>query len=349
MLGGHEGAGVVEEVGPGVRSVRPGDRVAFSFIPACGSCRWCVSGMTYLCDNGAMMFDKGMVTDGTARRHLGDEDLTAMTQLGTFAEYAVLAEESVIKIDDSIPFEAASLVSCGVTTGWGSATVGVGTQPGDTVVIIGTGGVGINAVQGARAAGARAVIAVDPVEFKRDSAKFFGATETVASARRGHSVGAGTDGRGDGRPGGAHAECAARRTACAGDDADPQGRHLPDDRDSEDRREHRATAAHRLHSVLQDAQRAALRRHEPTGQHADAVVDVPQRQPQTRRTGHSPIPARSDQRRDHRHARRTEHPRHHRIRAKGQLGRSSPADSAYRPTGRRRDPIPARSRTPTGR
>jgi len=182
LLGGHEGAGVVEEVGPGVRSVRPGDRIATSFIPACGKCRWCVSGMTYLCDNGAMMFSKGMVTDGTRRRHLNDEDLTAMTQLGTFAEYAVLAEESVIKIDDSVPLEAASLVSCGVTTGWGSATVAVGTQPGDTVVIIGTGGVGINAVQGARAAGAKAVIAVDPVEFKRDTAKTFGATETAASA-----------------------------------------------------------------------------------------------------------------------------------------------------------------------
>ncbi len=181
LLGGHEGAGVVEEVGPAVRSVRPGDRVATSFIPACGRCRWCVSGMTYLCDNGAMMFDKAMVTDGTARRHLGDEDLTAMTQLGTFAEYAVVAEESIIKIDDSVPLEAASLVSCGVTTGWGSATVGVGTQPGDTVVIVGTGGVGINAVQGARAAGARTIIAVDPVDFKRDSAKFFGATETAAS------------------------------------------------------------------------------------------------------------------------------------------------------------------------
>jgi S-(hydroxymethyl)glutathione dehydrogenase/alcohol dehydrogenase len=104
-----------------------------------------------------------------------------MTQLGTFAEYAVLAEESVIKIDDSIPLEAASLVSCGVTTGWGSGTVGVGTQPGDTVVIVGTGGVGINAVQGARAAGANSVIAVDPVEFKRDTAKFFGATDTSPS------------------------------------------------------------------------------------------------------------------------------------------------------------------------
>jgi S-(hydroxymethyl)glutathione dehydrogenase/alcohol dehydrogenase len=137
--------------------------------------------MTYLCDNGAMMLVKEMTTDGTRRRHLDGEDLTAMTQLGTFAEYAVLAEESVIKIDESIPFEAASLVSCGVTTGWGSGTTGVGTQPGDTVVVIGTGGVGINAVQGARAAGANAVIAVDPVEFKRDTAKFFGATDTSPS------------------------------------------------------------------------------------------------------------------------------------------------------------------------
>jgi S-(hydroxymethyl)glutathione dehydrogenase/alcohol dehydrogenase len=181
FLGGHEGAGTVVEVGAGVRSVQRGDHVAMSFIAACGTCRWCVSGQTYLCDNGAAMFDKGMVTDGTARRHIGDEDLTAMTQLGTFAEYAVLAEESVIKIDESVPFEAAALVSCGVTTGWGSGTVGVGTQPGDTVVIVGTGGVGINAVQGARAAGAMAVVAVDPVDFKRDTAKFFGATDTSPS------------------------------------------------------------------------------------------------------------------------------------------------------------------------
>jgi Zn-dependent alcohol dehydrogenase len=184
VLGGHEGAGIVEEVGPGVRSVKPGDRVAMSFIPACGSCRWCVSGMTYLCDVGAMMMAKEMTSDGTTRRHLGEQDLTALAQLGTFAEYAVLSEDSVVKLDPSIPLEAASLVSCGVTTGWGSGTVGVGTQPGDTVVVIGTGGVGINAVQGARAAGANAVIAVDPVEFKRDTAKFFGATDTSPRSRK---------------------------------------------------------------------------------------------------------------------------------------------------------------------
>ncbi|MGV0815947.1 NDMA-dependent alcohol dehydrogenase [Mycolicibacterium boenickei] len=181
MLGGHEGAGIVAAVGRGVRSVQPGDHVGLSFIAACGKCRWCVSGMTYLCDNGAMMLAKEMVTDNTARRHVGGEDLMAMTQLGTFAEYAVLAEESVIKLDESNSLEAASLVSCGVTTGWGSGTVGVGTQPGDTVVVVGTGGVGINAIQGARAAGANLVIAVDPVDFKRDTAKFFGATDTCPS------------------------------------------------------------------------------------------------------------------------------------------------------------------------
>jgi NDMA-dependent alcohol dehydrogenase len=172
MLGGHEGAGVVAEVGPGVRSVQPGDRVATSFIPACGSCRWCSSGLSYLCDLGASTLSKEMTTDGTPRRHLGDAALTAMTQLGTFAEYVVAAESSVIKIDDDIPFHAGSLVSCGVTTGWGSATVGAGTEVGDTVVVIGVGGVGMNALQGARAVGAKYVVAVDPFAFKRDSVTF---------------------------------------------------------------------------------------------------------------------------------------------------------------------------------
>ena len=133
-----------------------------SFIPACGTCRWCVSGQSYICDVGANLFAKEMTTDGTVRRHLGDEDLMAMTQLGTFAEYVVAPENSVIKIDDSIPFHAASLVPCGVTTGWGSATVAAGTEPGDTVVVIGIGGVGMNAVQGARAVGAKHVLGIDP-------------------------------------------------------------------------------------------------------------------------------------------------------------------------------------------
>jgi NDMA-dependent alcohol dehydrogenase len=182
LLGGHEGAGVIAEVGPSVTSVRPGDHVSMSFIPACGECRWCVTGHSYICDVGAKLHTKVMTTDGTARRHVGDEAPMAMMQLGTFAEYVVAAEGSVVKIDDSIPFEAASLVSCGVATGWGSATAAAGTEPGDTVVVIGTGGVGMNAVQGAHAAGANFVVAVDPVEFKRDSAKIFGATHSSPSA-----------------------------------------------------------------------------------------------------------------------------------------------------------------------
>ena len=182
LLGGHEGAGVVAEIGPGVTTVQPGDHVAMSFIPACGNCRFCVNGQSYICDSGASLFMREMPTDGTCRRHLGGENLLPYGQLGTFAEYAVLSERSVIKIDDAIPFHAASLVSCGVSTGWGSATVSAGTEPGDTVVVIGTGGVGMNALQGAHAAGATYIVAVDPVEYKRDSAKIFGATHAAASA-----------------------------------------------------------------------------------------------------------------------------------------------------------------------
>jgi len=182
LIGGHEGAGIVEQIGPEVRGLKNGDHVGMSFIPACGKCRWCASGQSYICDLGANLFSKEMITDGTVRRHLGDEALMATTQLGTFSEYIVVSEDSLIKVDKSIPFHAVSLVSCGVTTGWGSATVSAGTQPGDTVVVVGLGGVGMNALQGAHAAGAKYVVGVDPVDFKRDSAKVFGATHTSAWA-----------------------------------------------------------------------------------------------------------------------------------------------------------------------
>lgn len=182
LLGGHEGAGIVEKVGPAVASLQPGDHVAVSFIPSCGTCRWCATGATYLCDVGAEIFSKNMITDGTPRRHLGSAGLTAMMQVGTFSEYVVASERSLIKVNDWIPLEAAALVSCGVTTGFGSGSKCAGTKPGDTVVIIGTGGVGMNAVQGARAAGAKHVVAVDPLDFKRDIAPAFGATHTVADA-----------------------------------------------------------------------------------------------------------------------------------------------------------------------
>ncbi|MCV7151534.1 NDMA-dependent alcohol dehydrogenase [Mycobacterium pyrenivorans] len=182
MIGGHEGAGVVEAVGSGVTALRPGDHVGMSFIAACGKCRWCVTGQSFICDVGADLFAKDEGADGVPQRRLGNEALTAMTQLGTFSEYVVTSENALIKLDPSIPFHAAALVSCGVTTGWGSATESAGTEPGDTVVVIGTGGVGMNAVQGARAVGAQHVIAVDPSLFKRDLAPKFGATHTSESA-----------------------------------------------------------------------------------------------------------------------------------------------------------------------
>ena len=182
MLGGHEGSGVVEEVGDGVTALKPGDHVAISFFPACGSCRFCVTGQTYLCDVGADIYSKDMTTDHTRRRHLGDEDLMAMMQVGTFSEYVVASERSLVKINDWIPLEAASLVSCGVTTGFGSGSVAAGTQVGDTVVVVGVGGIGMNAVQGAKAAGAKHIVAVDPNEFKRDIAPSFGATHTAVDA-----------------------------------------------------------------------------------------------------------------------------------------------------------------------
>jgi len=182
MLGGHEGAGIVEEVGPEVKTLKPGDHVAVSFLPACGNCRWCATGYTYLCDVGADIYSKAMTTDGTRRRHLGNEDLMAMMQVGTFSEYVVASERSLVRVHDWIPLEAASLVSCGVTTGFGSGSVAAGTQIGDTVVVIGVGGIGMNAVQGAKAAGAKQIVAVDPNEFKRQIAPSFGATHTATDA-----------------------------------------------------------------------------------------------------------------------------------------------------------------------
>ncbi|MGV0774465.1 NDMA-dependent alcohol dehydrogenase [Mycolicibacterium elephantis] len=182
MLGGHEGSGVVEEVGPEVKNLKPGDHVAISFLPACGSCRWCATGHTYLCDVGADLYSKNMTTDGTCRRRVGDENLMAMMQVGTFSEYVVASERSLVRINDWIPLEAASLVSCGVTTGFGSGSVAAGTQVGDTVVVVGVGGIGMNAVQGAKAAGAKHIVAVDPNPYKREIAPSFGATHTAVDA-----------------------------------------------------------------------------------------------------------------------------------------------------------------------
>jgi len=183
VVGGHEGAGVIAEVGPGVTSVAVGDHVSASFVPSCGTCRYCSTGRQNLCDVGAGAFLKGMSTDGTIRHRLADggADLTLFAKLGTFSQYSAVSTDQVIKVDTDLPLEAVALVSCGVATGWGSATNRAAVSPGDTVVVVGIGGIGINAVQGAAMAGARRVVAVDPLEFKREKAMEFGATEVFSS------------------------------------------------------------------------------------------------------------------------------------------------------------------------
>ncbi|WP_327107401.1 NDMA-dependent alcohol dehydrogenase [Nonomuraea glycinis] len=185
VVGGHEGAGIVEAVGDGVTRVAVGDHVVCSFIPVCGSCRYCSTGRQGLCDAGKDA-GTGMFPDGTFRFHKDGLDLGGLCVLGTFSQYAVLSEWSCIKVDDDIPFEVGALVSCGVPTGWGSAVYAAGVRAGETVVIYGSGGVGSNAVQGARHAGAKNVVVVDPVEFKRDMAKTFGATHTFATTAEAH-------------------------------------------------------------------------------------------------------------------------------------------------------------------
>ncbi|CAB4817041.1 unannotated protein [freshwater metagenome] len=181
VLGGHEGAGIVLEVGPGVTTVQLGDHVSASFVPSCGRCKFCSTGRQNLCDNGAGTLTKGMITDGTSRHNLAGQPIAVMAGLGTFSQYAVVSENSLIKVDKDLPLNVVALVSCGVATGWGSATKRADVQPGDTVVVIGIGGIGINAVQGAKMAGAKHVIAIDPIEFKREKAMEFGATHTYAS------------------------------------------------------------------------------------------------------------------------------------------------------------------------
>ena len=181
ILGGHEGAGIVAEVGSGVTSVAVGDHVSASFIPSCGRCRYCSTGRQNLCDSGIATFAGGMITDGTHRHHVNGTPITLMAKVGTFAEYTVVAENSLIKVDSDYPLECVALVSCGVATGWGSAANRAAVVAGDTVVVVGIGGIGINAVQGAKMAGATRIIAIDPIEFKREKAMEFGATHTFAS------------------------------------------------------------------------------------------------------------------------------------------------------------------------
>jgi S-(hydroxymethyl)glutathione dehydrogenase/alcohol dehydrogenase len=181
IIGGHEGAGVVQQVGEGVSWLAPGDHVVFGFIPSCGRCVSCSTGHQNLCDLGALMGLGRQITDGGSRHHARGQDLGLMCILGTFAHHTVVNEASCIKIDKDVPLDRACLLGCGVVTGWGSAVYAAEVSPGDTVAVVGVGGIGANAIQGAKLAGAKRIIAIDPVEFKREKAMEFGATHTFSS------------------------------------------------------------------------------------------------------------------------------------------------------------------------
>jgi S-(hydroxymethyl)glutathione dehydrogenase/alcohol dehydrogenase len=167
---GHEGAGLVSKVGPGVTSLKEGDHVIVAWSPPCGHCVNCTTRHSpHLC--GEMM-GKAYLPRFTD----GDTPVFGMAGAGTFAEYMTIPQEGAIKIDDDIPFEIASLIGCGVTTGVGAAINTAKVTPGSSVVVFGCGGVGISAIQGARVAGAATIVAVDLVDSKLEDAKRFGAT-----------------------------------------------------------------------------------------------------------------------------------------------------------------------------
>lgn len=179
LVGGHEGAGIVEAVGPGVTRLREGDHVVLAFNTPCGLCHYCASGLSSLC---AMAPRPASATAAPSSPiSVRGQEAMASGGLGTFSQYSVVSDHSIIVIDDDIPLDAASLLGCAVTTGWGAAVYLGEVRPGDNVIVVGCGGVGVNSLQGARTAGADIVLAVESNDFKREQAAMFGATHAVAT------------------------------------------------------------------------------------------------------------------------------------------------------------------------
>jgi Zn-dependent alcohol dehydrogenase len=175
---GHEGAGVVTEIGEGVTDLAPGDHVVLSFVPACGECYFCARDQSFLCERGAMAAAGGLI-DGTTRLSSDGSPLFQMAMCGTYSNETIVPAISTVKIDDDIPLKLAALIGCGVLTGVGAALNTASIRAGDSVAVIGCGGVGLNVIQGARIAGAERIIGIDMFESKLKLAEQFGATDLV--------------------------------------------------------------------------------------------------------------------------------------------------------------------------
>jgi Zn-dependent alcohol dehydrogenase len=182
MVLGHEGAGIVESVGPGVEGLAAGNHVAFSFIPACHACRACLSGRPNLCEPAGVNGFAGMLMDGTSRLHSNGETLQHGLMTACFAERVVLAAAGAVKIPDELPLRDAALLGCGVITGIGAVRNVAHVQRGDSVCVIGCGGVGLQVIAGARLAGASPIVAVDRSAEKLELARALGATDVVDSS-----------------------------------------------------------------------------------------------------------------------------------------------------------------------
>jgi S-(hydroxymethyl)glutathione dehydrogenase / alcohol dehydrogenase len=176
---GHEGAGVVVEIGPDVTSLKPGDHVIPLYVPECRHCKFCLSGKTNLCQAIRLTQGRGVMPDNTSRFSLKGQPLYHYMGTSTFANYTVLPEISVAKIRKDAPFDKVCLIGCGVTTGLGAVVNTAKVEPGANVVVFGLGGVGLNVIQGARMVGANMIIGVDLNPAKRALAEKFGMTHFV--------------------------------------------------------------------------------------------------------------------------------------------------------------------------
>ncbi len=179
MVLGHEGTGVVAEVGPGVSGLRPGDHVVLTLAPSCGNCFFCHRGEPHMCLTSATMAAGGVLRDGTSRMSIGTRTLYHFNSVSCFSEYVVIPQEGAVKIPDDIPVEIAALLGCAVVNGVGAVERTAGVRPGESVAVIGCGGVGLNVIQAASLSGANPVIAIDIRPDKIEVARTFGATHGV--------------------------------------------------------------------------------------------------------------------------------------------------------------------------
>ena len=176
---GHEGGGIVEEIGPGVTSVSVGDHVIPLYTPECRECSYCLSGKTNLCQKIRVTQGQGLMPDGTSRFSMGGKDIAHYMGTSTFSEYTVMPEISVAKISPEAPLDKVCLLGCGITTGIGAVLNTAKVEPGSTVGVFGLGGIGLSVVQGAVMAGAERIIAIDLNEDKFEMARLLGATDFV--------------------------------------------------------------------------------------------------------------------------------------------------------------------------